>query len=181
MPGLDEVMPGLARFKRAQGRPDAGFESALAEIQSGSKQGHWIWYIFPQLSGLGASRSSQTYGIGDLAEAVEYLQDPVLRSRLLTMTIAVAERVKGGRGVSLETLMGSSIDVRKLVSSLTLFGHVARKLHAADGLSPHETLARIAEEVLVVAASEGYPRCEYTVARVCHEDSKNTRDSQEAS
>jgi uncharacterized protein (DUF1810 family) len=159
-------MPDLERFKKAQDLPHSGFEAALAEIRSGRKQGHWIWYVFPQLSGLGASMASQTYGITDVAEAVEYLHDPVLRSRLLTMTTAVAEGVKSGQGVSFEMLMGSSIDVRKLVSSLTLFGSVARRLFDAEGLEAHESLARTAEEVLALAASEGYPPCSYTIARL---------------
>jgi uncharacterized protein (DUF1810 family) len=161
-------MPGLERFKEAQERPGSGFEAALAEIRRGHKQGHWIWYIFPQLSGLGASWASQTYGLGNVAEAVEYLRDPVLRSRLLTMTTAVAD-VKSrhsGKGASLEMLMGSSVDVRKLVSSLTLFGSVARKLHAAEGLEAYDSLARVAAEVLAAAASEGYSPCQYTVARL---------------
>jgi uncharacterized protein (DUF1810 family) len=162
-------MPGLERFKQAQDRSDSGFESALAEIQSGCKHGHWIWYVFPQLSGLGASMPSQIYGISDLAEAAAYLRDPVLRTRLLTMTAAVAARIDSGTGVSLETLMGSSIDVKKLVSSLTLFGNVARQLHATEGLAAlgaYESLARVADEVLAVAVSEGYPPCQYTVARL---------------
>jgi uncharacterized protein (DUF1810 family) len=160
-------MPDLERFKKAQDLPHSGFEAALREIQSGRKRGHWIWYVFPQLSGLGASTASQTYGIRDVAEAIAYLDDPVLRSRLLTTTTAVAVRVKGGHGVSLETLMGSSIDVRKLVSSLTLFGNLARKLHAQGlGVDAHESLARSAEVVLAVAASEGYPPCAYTIARL---------------
>jgi uncharacterized protein (DUF1810 family) len=161
-------MPGLERFKEAQERADSGFEAALAEIRRGHKQGHWIWYIFPQLSGLGASWASQTYGLGNVAEAVKYLQDPVLRSRLLTMTAAVAGATSrsSGKGVRLETLMGSSIDVRKLVSSLTLFGSVARKLHAAEGLEAYDSLARVAAEVLAAAASEGYSPCQYTVARL---------------
>jgi uncharacterized protein (DUF1810 family) len=173
-----DAMPGLERFKQAQDRPDSGFEAALAEVGSGHKQGHWIWYVFPQLSGLGASRSSQIYGISDLAEAVEYLRDPVLRSRLLTITTAVSGRARGsrlgargstvesGKAVTLETLMGSSVDVRKLVCSLTLFGNVARTLHAAEGLGELESLARVAEEVLAVAASQGYPPCPYTIARL---------------
>jgi uncharacterized protein (DUF1810 family) len=159
-------MPGLERFKKAQDLPYSGFAAALGEIQSGRKRGHWIWYVFPQLSGLGASTASQAYGISDVAEAVEYLHDPVLGSRLLTMTTAVAERAKGGHGVSLEMLMGSSIDVRKLVSSLTLFGNVARQLYATEGLGALESMARTAEEVLDLAASEGYPRCSYTIARL---------------
>jgi uncharacterized protein (DUF1810 family) len=159
-------MPGLERFKKAQDLPQSGFEAALGEIQSGRKRGHWIWYVFPQLSGLGASAAAQTYGIRDVAEAVEYLHDPVLRFRLLTMATTVAERVTRGQRVSLETLMGSSIDVRKLVSSLTLFGNLARRLHATEGLDAHESLARTAEEVLALAASEGYPPCSYTIARL---------------
>jgi uncharacterized protein (DUF1810 family) len=158
-------VPRLERFKEAQDRPDSGFESALAEIQVDCKQGHWIWYVFPQLSGLGASGLSQWYGINDLAEAAEYLHDPVLCSRLLMITTAVAERVKS-KGVSLQTLMGSPLDARKLVSSLTLFGSVAKKLHASEALEEHDSLARIAEEVLAVAASEGYPPCQYTHARL---------------
>jgi uncharacterized protein (DUF1810 family) len=171
-------MPGLERFKQAQDQPDSGLAAALAEIQSGRKRGHWIWYVFPQLSGLGASWSSQTYGISDLSEAMEYLRDPVLRSRLQTLTTAVLRSTRGsrigargstvesGKAVTLETLMGSSIDVRKLVSSLTLFGNVAGKLYAAEGLAAHESLARVAEEVLAVAASQGYPPCPYTLARL---------------
>jgi uncharacterized protein (DUF1810 family) len=159
-------MPGLERFKQAQDLPHASFEAALAEIRSGGKQGHWIWYVFPQLSGLGASTASQTYGISDVAEAVEYLHDPVLCSRLLTMTTAVAERVTSGQRVSLETLMGASIDVRKLVSSLTLFGNLARKLYATEGLDAHEALARASEEVLALAAADGYAPCSYTIAHL---------------
>jgi uncharacterized protein (DUF1810 family) len=156
----------LARFKEAQDRRDSGFESALAELQTGRKQCHWIWYVFPQLSGLGSSSLSQWYGVTDLAEAAAYLHDPVLCSRLLTITTTVAERVKRGEGVSLQTLMSSALDVQKLVSSLTLFGNVARKLHATEGLEEHESLARIAEKVLAVAASEGYAPCQYTLARL---------------
>jgi uncharacterized protein (DUF1810 family) len=159
----------LDRFREAQDRPGSGFESALREIQAGSKQGHWIWYVFPQLSGLGASSVSRTYGIRSLAEAEEYLRDPILRSRLLAVTTAVAEHVS--QGTSLETLMSSSIDALKLVSSLTLFGNVARKLHAAEGLAEealteYVALARVAEEVLDAAALQGYGPCEYTLDRL---------------
>jgi uncharacterized protein (DUF1810 family) len=160
---------GLERFREAQDRPGSGFESALREMQAGSKHGHWIWYVFPQLSGLGASSVSRTYGIRGLAEAEEYLRDPLLRSRLLAITTAVADHVS--RGASLETLMGSSIDALKLVSSLTLFGNLARKLHAAEGLAEevlteYVALARVAGHVLDAAAVQGYGPCEYTVDRL---------------
>jgi uncharacterized protein (DUF1810 family) len=157
-------LPGLERFRKAQDNVDSGFESALAEMRSGRKHGHWIWYVFPQLAGLGASSLAHTYGIAGLAEATAYLHDPVLCSRLLTITATVAERVRDG--VALETLMASPIDVLKLVSSLTLFGRVARQLHAAEGNDAHASLARSAEEVLASAASEGYPPCRYTLAQL---------------
>ena len=155
-------MSRLQRFKQAQS--GSGFESALAEIQAGGKRGHWIWYVFPQLSGLGMSSLSQKYGISDLAEAVEYLRDPVLCSRLLAITTAVA--AQASQGVSLATLMGSTIDVLKLVSSLTLFGNVAKRMYSVDGVETHGALARIAGEVLAVATSEGYQPCGYTLARI---------------
>src|SRR5262245_56491631 len=94
---------GLQRFKDAQEQRGSGFEAALFEIQSGRKTGHWIWYVFPQLSGLGHSAMAQTYGINDIGEAEAYLRDPLLRGRLLTITLAVAEQLV--RRVSLESLM----------------------------------------------------------------------------
>jgi uncharacterized protein (DUF1810 family) len=163
----------LQRFITAQNQPRSGFQSALAEVQRGSKQGHWIWYIFPQLSGLGLSSLSQTYGINGIAEAVEYLRDPELRLRLHRMATVVAERAR--LGISLETLMGSPIDVRKLVSSLTLFGNIARRLHAEDGLHAgdarelYQSLANVADEVLAIAESEGYPPCSYTLLQLARQ------------
>ena len=130
----------IEAYKEAQGDPGSGFDCALRELQAGAKRSHWIWYVFPQLAGLGGSMR------------VAVLRDPqprgsrgiparsVLRSRLLAVTSVVAEQVS--EGASLETLMGSSIDALKLVSSLTLFGHAAKLLHAADGLAAYGTLAR---------------------------------------
>jgi uncharacterized protein (DUF1810 family) len=156
-------MPNLDRFKQAQDQRTSGFESALAQIRAGCKTGHWIWYVFPQLSGLGASSMSETYAISDPAEAVAYLQDPILRSRLVTIATAVAEQLRTEKNVSLARLMASAIDVRKLVSSLTLFGNVARQLHAAEGSDAYRTLADLADEVLGIAAAQGYPPCQYTL------------------
>jgi uncharacterized protein (DUF1810 family) len=154
----------LGRFREAQDRPGSGFDAALREIQTGAKQGHWIWYVFPQLSGLGMSSVSRAYGIHGLAEAEDYLRDATLRSRLLTIATAVAAHLS--QGVSVETLMGSSTDAMKLVSSLTLFGYAARELHAADGLAEYGTLARVAAAVLHAAEVQGYGPCEYTLSRL---------------
>ncbi len=103
----------LARFVKAQ----AGiYEQALAEIRSGRKRSHWMWFIFPQFAGLGHSPMAQRYAIGSIAEARAYLADPVLGTRyrecvasLQALPATTAERVFGG------------IDAIKLKSSLTLF------------------------------------------------------------
>jgi uncharacterized protein (DUF1810 family) len=154
----------LRRFREAQDRPDSGFDSALREITAGAKQGHWIWWVFPQLSGLGASSVSRAYGVHGLAEAEEYLRDATLRSRLLTIVTAVAGHL--ARGASIETLMGSSVDAMKLVSSLTLFGRAARELHAAEGRADYGALARVAATVLNEAERQGYGPCQYTLSQV---------------
>src|SRR5262245_17849750 len=125
-------MSRLDRFKVAQNQAHTGFSSALAEIQAGAKQGHWIWYVFPQLDGLGASSASRTFAIDGPAEASDYLHDSELRSRLWTILNAVVLRLKSGNTRSLRALMGSDLDVRKLVSSLTLFGCVARQLERGE-------------------------------------------------
>ena len=71
----------LDRFVAAQNRPHEGYADALAEIRAGAKQGHWIWYVFPQLYGLGTSSQSRAYGIGGVAEATEYLQHDAFSRR----------------------------------------------------------------------------------------------------
>src|SRR5574339_754624 len=149
-------MARLDRFKTAQASPHAGFASALAEIRSGGKTGHWIWYVFPQIAGLGMSPASQAFGIGGENEAAEYLRDAELRAHLLSITAAVAERLRAGDPPSLELLMGSDIDARKVVSSLTLFRHVAQRLQAVEPRDEYESLVTIADEVLATAAALGY-------------------------
>ena len=71
----------LQRFHEAQTDPRVGYDRALAEIRCGRKTSHWIWYIFPQLAGLGRSAMAEKYAIRDLAEACDYLRDPILRAR----------------------------------------------------------------------------------------------------
>ena len=154
----------IDRFLAAQDRPHAGYADALAEIRSGAKTGHWIWYVFPQLYGLGTSSQARAYGIRGVAEATEYLQDPVLRARLIEIASAAAEQLR--QGTRLGTLMGSSIDALKLVSSLTLFGGVARRLACDDPSGEYDTLAHVAETILSAARADGYPPCEQTVAEL---------------
>jgi len=153
----------LARFRKAQqGHP--GLQQALSELRAGAKVSHWIWYVFPQLAGLGVSRASQDYAIADLAEAVEYLRHPVLSARFLTIASAVAEQLRAG--VSVEDLMNASIDARKLVSSLTLFEAAGRTLESLGETGQATATVALAHEILAVAETEGYSRCPLTLRRI---------------
>jgi uncharacterized protein (DUF1810 family) len=120
------------RFLSAQnsGNPSA-YDRALAELQTGRKRSHWIWFVLPQLAGLGRSAMAQRYGIADLAEARAYLADPLLRQRLELVLTVINEQLSQP-GQNLEHLMGSGLDAAKTVSSLTLF--------EAAGLSSATTL-----------------------------------------
>jgi uncharacterized protein (DUF1810 family) len=157
-------MPTLQRFKNAQERPHDGFAAALAELRAGRKSGHWIWYIFPQLAGLGSSPASEAYSISGVDEAIDYLRDPLLRERLLVVTSAVAERMRAGQ--SLAAVMSAHVDALKVVSSLTLFEAVARRLQASAPEAGYQPLVDAAETVLAAAEAEGYPRCAFTLRAV---------------
>lgn len=105
----------LERFVEGQ-RPV--FDAALQELRSGRKRSHWMWFVFPQLKGLGSSRMAQVYGIESLAEARAYLAHPVLGPRLVLCT----EAVLANEGKSLNAIFGSPDDL-KFCSSMTLFSH----------------------------------------------------------
>ena len=152
----------IGRFVEAQANGE--YEAALAEMTAGRKRGHWIWYTFPQIAGLGTSHMSQTYAIRNRAEAQEYLRHPLLSQRLLDIAGAAADHLR--KGVALNTLMGSSIDAGKLVSSMTLFGEVTRALPPEAQTATTEALASAAEAILAAAAAQGYPRCEHTLTRL---------------
>jgi uncharacterized protein (DUF1810 family) len=107
----------LDRFVQAQ---FGGYDSVLAELRRGQKAGHWIWYIFPQLVGLGHSEMSRHYGIASLDEAQAYLAHPVLGPRLREC----AALVHSVTGRSANEIMGST-DAMKLRSSMTLFHRAA--------------------------------------------------------
>jgi uncharacterized protein (DUF1810 family) len=151
----------LQRFVEAQDKRDGGFRTALAELEAGAKHSHWIWYVFPQLAGLGRSPMARRFGLKDADEAAAYIEDSVLGTRLLQISRVVAAQL--ARGVPLETLMGSDIDALKLVSSMTLFEMVAGTL-ARDELP--RALAQVAREILTQAEAQGYPRCAFTL-RAC--------------
>lgn len=103
----------LERFLDAQ---SSVYDQALAEIARGRKTSHWMWFVFPQLAGLGSSAMSQRYAISSVAEARAYLAHPVLGRRLLECCRAAL----GSAGRSAEQIFGG-VDAQKLHSSMTLF------------------------------------------------------------
>lgn len=114
----------LDRFVQAQ---EQAYASALAELRAGRKRSHWIWYVFPQLRGLGVSAMAQTYGISGLAEARAYLAHPVLGPRLIECVEAMLVHA----GTAAQTILGE-VDALKFRSCLTLFA-VADRLEPAFG------------------------------------------------
>jgi uncharacterized protein (DUF1810 family) len=107
----------LNRFAQAQ---DAIYEEALGEIRAGRKRTHWMWFVFPQFAGLGASETSRYYAIGSLAEATAYLEHPLLGRRLLEC----CGQLCALEGLSAFEIFGSPDDM-KLQSSATLFDRVS--------------------------------------------------------
>ncbi len=109
----------LRRFELAQNEGDT-YASAVAELRAGRKSGHWMWFIFPQIAGLGRSPTAKAYAISSLAEAQAYLAHPVLGSRLRESARILTELA----GRSAQDVFGP-IDAMKLRSSMTLFARAA--------------------------------------------------------
>jgi uncharacterized protein (DUF1810 family) len=114
MPATDDPF-GLSRFVAAQ---DGAYPQALNELRRGRKTGHWMWFVFPQIAGLGRSSMAQLYAISSLDEARAYLRHPVLGPRLIECASAVATHARE----SATRILGD-IDAIKLRSCMTLFQH----------------------------------------------------------
>ncbi len=135
----------LTRFQIAQ---DEGktYERAVSELRAGRKTSHWMWFVFPQIAGLGQSSMSRTYAISSLAEAEAYLQHPVLGARLVECTRILTEL----SGRTAQDIFGA-IDAIKLRSSMTLFARAApdsvlfRQVQGEyfDGIADAATEARL--------------------------------------
>ena len=109
----------MQRFIQAQ---ETSYPTALAEVRAGYKSSHWMWYIFPQLKGLGFSSTAQYYGINGREEAMAYLKHPVLGARLREITTAFLQL----SGVSAKEVLGHT-DAMKMLSCMTLFNVVTPK------------------------------------------------------
>jgi len=115
----------LNRFLQAQ---ENSYADALQEMKNGKKTSHWMWYVFPQIKGLGRSSMAREYEIQDLAEAKAYLQDQTLGERLLKLTGILVNDVQGK---SAEQIFGYP-DFLKFHSCLTLFEYVANTENFTD-------------------------------------------------
>ena len=147
-----EVNYDLDRFIKAQDSEMYTYTDALNEIKGGHKQGHWIWYIFPQIKGLGHSYRSEFYGITSTEEAKVYLEDPILGKRLRDITQAFLDC----NNPSAFNILGFP-DVLKVQSCMTLF----------DIVSPNDIFSDVLDKYY-----EG-KRCEKTVKRLGVRDEKN--------
>lgn len=121
----------LIRFLRAQDYESSGYSSALQEVTNGRKRRHWIWYIFPQIKGLGHSDYSEYYGIDSLEEAKAYLKHNILGERLREISNALFQ-LDGKTAVE---IFGYT-DAMKVKSCMTLF----------DIVSPHDIFKRVLEK-----------------------------------
>jgi len=120
----------LSRFVHAQERI---YASVLAELRSGQKRSHWMWFVFPQIHGLGHSQTAQHYAIKSIEEALQYLSHPILGTRLLECT----EAVLAVEGRSASAIFGYPDDM-KLKSSMSLFASIAE--------NPHSVFIRVLEK-----------------------------------
>ena len=135
----------LERFAAAQERAGT-YRQAVAELRAGSKRSHWMWFVFPQITGLGSSAIAREFAIGSLAEARAYLAHPVLGPRL-----AECSRILADADGATATEIFGPIDALKLRSSMTLFAAAAPEeqvftdVLAAyfDGKPDEATLARL--------------------------------------
>ena len=114
---IEQNETGLERFVKAQDQCDT-YQTALNEVKSGKKRTHWIWYIFPQMVGLGYSEMSRYYGIRGREEASAYMHHPILRERLVEITEAVYQQDK-----SVYEIFGD--DAIKVRSCMLLFASVS--------------------------------------------------------
>jgi uncharacterized protein (DUF1810 family) len=145
----------LQRFLDAQaGIGFTPYETALAEMRTGHKQTHWIWYVFPQIQ-LGTSALSEHFAIISHDEAKAYLTNETLRNRYLEISTEVLHRLE--EGVNPTFLMGGSTDRGKLISSLTLVEWTSQSIDP-------QGLLKVARSILELLNEVGYSRCRSTTA-----------------
>ena len=133
----------LQRFLDAQ---ENDYADALREIKQGYKQSHWIWFIFPQMRGLGKSYMAEYYGISSIEEARAYLDHPTLKARLIEISTALLQHK--GKSTAYEIL--GTIDAIKVRSSMTLFDHILPNAIFADVLDAFYNGERDEKTMLII-------------------------------
>ena len=121
----------IERFLDAQNATYAGYEQALEEVRNGRKVWHWIWYVFPQMRGLGHSERANYYGIADRGEAEEYLLNFTLNDRIHEVSEALLQH----QNKSAVSIFGA-LDAMKVQSSMTLF----------DAISPDDVFGKVLDQ-----------------------------------
>lgn len=121
----------IERFLDAQNATYAGYDQALEEVRNGRKVWHWIWYVFPQMRGLGHSERAIYYGIADRGEAEEYLLNFTLNDRIHEVSEALLQH----RNKSAVSIFGA-LDAMKVQSSMTLF----------DAISPNDVFGKVLDQ-----------------------------------
>lgn len=141
----------MDRFKNI-----TNFDDAIEEINNGNKESHWMWYIFPQLEGLGSTEKSVYYSLKDPKEAEEFLLDLACRSRLLLALNAVKNNNKNKTDkTELQDIFNSIIDCKKFMSCLTLFKYVSKHLNDVE-------IYNLISELINWAHEEYMYECLYT-------------------
>ena len=148
----------LQRFIDAQ-EGDGMYAIALAEIRAGRKQSHWIWYILPNVRGLGYSETARFYAIDGQAEALAYYQHPLLGARLSEVVEAIVTVLSAEQ--RLEGVFGD-VDAKKTISCMTLFQIVGTNTAVQD-YAHHQRFQAAAHRILVAGESQGLPRCVKTL------------------
>ena len=157
------------------------YDGALKEMQGGRKHTSWMWWIFPQVAGLGRSHLAKKYAIQSLQEVVDFLEDPVLGAHYCEITEVVMKQICR-EGVSLPHLFRKEIDVRKFISSITLFQWVASRQQSlpveeveppvldndygeSGGMSPlnYGRLLDFCTEIIMEADRQRFPPCQKTL------------------
>ncbi|KTD54299.1 hypothetical protein Lsai_3121 [Legionella sainthelensi] len=155
-------MPPIRRFIEAQRGKDfyPSYQSAYAEIKAGKKRSHWIWYIFPQLATLGYSSTAKYFGIVDLNEACEFIQNKELFHNYYEIAQLILQQLEK---TPLTILMGGTVDAQKLISSLTLFRETAAVL-ISQGIKTQDFIRLIecCDQIFIKILNQGYFPCEET-------------------
>lgn len=158
------------------------YANALAQLKQGHKTGHWIWYIFPQISGLGQSATAREWELKDIHEACAYLHHPQLLAHYREILVVVDEKLQ--QGLPIAALMGGHPDDFKLISSVTLFSAAAECL-ATDSATAdtdarsYQHLAVVCHRVLSAVQQQNYPPCEFTLHRLAAVDQNQVGVSNE--